>query len=66
MFFSGVLALCLCNFLWIWGTGVIGTARVAIFNNVSPVFAVATAYFLLGEKTLACCRRPAPPASSSG
>ena len=49
VFFSGVLALCLCNFLWIWGTGVIGTARVAIFNNVSPVFAVATAYFLLGE-----------------
>jgi drug/metabolite transporter (DMT)-like permease len=49
VFFSGALALCVCNFLWIWGTGVIGTARVAIFNNVSPVFAVATAYFLLGE-----------------
>jgi drug/metabolite transporter (DMT)-like permease len=49
VFFSGFLALCVCNFLWIWGTGVIGTARVAIFNNVSPVFAVATAYFLLGE-----------------
>jgi drug/metabolite transporter (DMT)-like permease len=49
VFFSGILALCVCNFLWIWGTGVIGTARVAIFNNVSPVFAVATAYFLLGE-----------------
>jgi drug/metabolite transporter (DMT)-like permease len=49
VFFSGILALCICNFLWIWGTGVIGTSRVAIFNNVSPVFAVATAYFLLGE-----------------
>lgn len=47
--FSGILALCLCNFLWIWGTGVLGTSRVAIFNNISPVFAVITAYFLLGE-----------------
>ena len=47
--FSGILALCLCNFLWIWGTSIIGTSRVAIFNNLSPVFAVITAYFLLGE-----------------
>ena len=47
--FSGILALCLCNFLWIWGTGVLGTSRVAIFNNVSPVFAVITGYFLLDE-----------------
>lgn len=47
--FSGILALCVCNFLWIWGTVVIGTSRVAIFNNVSPVFAVITGYFLLGE-----------------
>ena len=41
--------MCLCNFLWIWGTGIIGTSRVAIFNNLSPVFAVITAYLLLGE-----------------
>ena len=47
--FSGILALCVCNFLWIWGTGILGTSRVAIFNNISPVFAVITAYFLLGE-----------------
>ncbi len=47
--FSGILALCIGNFLWIWGTGIIGTSRVAIFNNLSPVFAVITAYFLLGE-----------------
>jgi len=47
--FSGVVGLCLCNFLWIWGTGIIGTSRVAIFNNLSPVFAVTTAYLLLGE-----------------
>ena len=47
--FSAVLALCLANVLWIWGTGVIGTSRAAIFNNLSPVFAVITAYLLLGE-----------------
>ena len=47
--FSGILALCVCNFLWIWGTGILGTSRVAIFNNISPIFAVVTAYFLLDE-----------------
>jgi drug/metabolite transporter (DMT)-like permease len=47
--FSGILGLCVGNFLWIWGSGVIGTSRAAIFNNLSPVFAVITAYFLLGE-----------------
>ncbi len=47
--FSGILALCVCNFLWIWGSGVLGTGRVAIFNNISPIFAVLAAYFMLGE-----------------
>ncbi len=47
--FSAVFALCLGNFLWIWGAGVIGTSRSAMFNNLTPVFAVITAYFLLGE-----------------
>jgi drug/metabolite transporter (DMT)-like permease len=47
--FSGVFGLCLANLLWIWGTGVIGTARASVFNNLTPLFAVVTAYFLLGE-----------------
>jgi drug/metabolite transporter (DMT)-like permease len=47
--FSGVFGLCLANFLWIWGAGVIGTARASVFNNLTPVFAVVVAYFLLGE-----------------
>ncbi|MDR2113050.1 MAG: DMT family transporter [Candidatus Accumulibacter sp.] len=47
--FSGVFGLCLGNFLWIWGAGAIGTARASVFNNLTPVFAVITAYFLLGE-----------------
>ena len=47
--FSAVFGLCLGNFLWIWGSGVIGTSRSSVFNNLTPVFAVITAYFLLGE-----------------
>ena len=47
--FSAIFALCLGNFLWIWGSGVIGTSRASVFNNLTPVFAVITAYFLLGE-----------------
>ena len=49
IFFSGIIALCLGNFLWIWGVGRIGSGRGAIFNNVSPVFAVIAGYYLLGE-----------------
>jgi drug/metabolite transporter (DMT)-like permease len=47
--FSAIFGLCLGNFLWIWGSGVIGAARASIFNNLTPLFAVVTAYFLLGE-----------------
>ena len=47
--FSAVFGLCLGNFLWIWGSGVIGTSRASVFNNLTPVFAVVAAYFLLGE-----------------
>jgi drug/metabolite transporter (DMT)-like permease len=47
--FSAIFGLCLGNFLWIWGLGVIGTQRASVFNNLTPVFAVLTAYFLLGE-----------------
>jgi drug/metabolite transporter (DMT)-like permease len=47
--FSGVFGLCLSNFLWIWGTGVIGSTRASVFNNLTPLFAVVTGYFMLGE-----------------
>ena len=47
--FSGALALCAGNFLWIWAAGAIGSSRTAVFNNLSPIFAVATGYVLLGE-----------------
>lgn len=47
--YSGVFALCIGNFLWIWGTGKIGSTKAAMYNNLSPVFAVIASYFLLGE-----------------
>jgi drug/metabolite transporter (DMT)-like permease len=47
--FSALFGLCIGNFLWIWGSGVIGAQRASVFNNLTPVFAIVTAYFLLGE-----------------
>jgi drug/metabolite transporter (DMT)-like permease len=47
--FSGVFAMCVGNFLWVWGVGKIGSARTSLYNNFSPVFAVAAGYWLLGE-----------------
>jgi drug/metabolite transporter (DMT)-like permease len=47
--YSGVFALCFANFLWIWGVGIIGSAKAALYNNLPPVFAVAAGYLLLGE-----------------
>jgi O-acetylserine/cysteine efflux transporter len=48
--YSGVFAICAGNFLWVWGVGRIGSARTALFGNISPVFAVASGYLLLGEE----------------
>lgn len=47
--YSGIFALCIGNFLWIWGTGKIGSTKAAMYNNLAPVFAVFTSYVLLGE-----------------
>jgi len=47
--FSGLFPLCIGNFLWIWGLGKIGSTKAAIYNNLSPVFAVLAGYWLLGE-----------------
>lgn len=47
--FSGIFALCVCNFLWIRVTAILGTSRVAVFHNLLPLFAVAAAYLLLDE-----------------
>lgn len=48
--YSGILGICVGNFLWVWGVGKIGSARTSLFGNISPVFAVASGYLLLGEE----------------
>jgi len=47
--FSGVFALCICNFLWIWCVGQAGSIKASIFGNLSPAFAIVAGYLLLGE-----------------
>lgn len=47
--YSGIFPLFLGNFLWIWGAGVIGSNKAALYNNLQPVFAVLAGYLLLGE-----------------
>ncbi|MDR3559944.1 MAG: DMT family transporter [Negativicutes bacterium] len=47
--YSGIFALCIGNYLWVWGVGKIGSARSSLYNNLSPAFAIITSYFLLGE-----------------
>lgn len=49
IFYSGLFPLCLGNFLWIWGTGIIGSAKASLYNNLPPVFAVTAGYLFLGE-----------------
>lgn len=47
--YSGTLALALGNLVWGWGIKYLGSTRVAVFNNITPVFAVITAWLVLGE-----------------
>lgn len=48
--YSGILALCLGNYLYLWGVSRVGSARAAVYNNFSPVFAVIAGYLMLGEE----------------
>ena len=47
--YSGIFAICVGNFLWMWAIGKIGSTRTALYNNLSPIFAVTTGYVFLGE-----------------
>lgn len=49
MVYSGMLAMALGNMIWGWGIREIGSARIAVFNNATPVFAVSTGWLALGE-----------------
>lgn len=48
-FYSGVFGLCIGNFLWNWGIKIVGSTKASIYNNISPVFALVAAYFMVGE-----------------
>ncbi|MGL5514580.1 MAG: DMT family transporter, partial [Sporomusa sp.] len=47
--YSGIFPLCIANCLWIWGTAKAGSTTASLYNNLSPVFAVAAGYFFLNE-----------------
>lgn len=49
IFYSGLFPLCLGNCLWIWGTGILGSTKASLYNNLPPVFSVSIGYLLLGE-----------------
>lgn len=47
--YSGIFPLCIANCLWIWGTAKAGSTTASLYNNLSPVFAIAAGYFFLNE-----------------
>jgi drug/metabolite transporter (DMT)-like permease len=47
--YSGIFAMCIGNFLWIWGVSLLGSATASLYNNLSPIFAIIVGYLLLGE-----------------
>lgn len=47
--FSGVLSNALAYVVWNHGVQRIGGARTSVYNNLSPIFAVAAGWWVLGE-----------------
>ncbi len=47
--FSGVFALGLAYFLWNHGVTHLGSARTALYSNLTPAIALVTAWLVLGE-----------------
>lgn len=51
LLYTGVISMFLANYLWTWALQKSSsTTRVAIYNNLNPVFTVLLAYVFLGEK----------------
>jgi len=50
IFFSGMLALVIAYYFWYRGVRIIGPTRTAMFSNLQPLFAVAMAWAMLGER----------------
>jgi O-acetylserine/cysteine efflux transporter len=47
--YAGIFPLTIGNALWVWGVGVVGSAKASLFNNLAPVFAILIAWLLLDE-----------------
>lgn len=48
--YVGAVAMYLGNYIWMLGIKRVGSNRVALYNNLTPVFSVATAALLIGEE----------------
>ncbi len=47
--YSAVFALALANFAWVWAIKAIGSTRVAIYPNLSPIVSILFAWLWLDE-----------------
>lgn len=47
--YSGILAMCITNFLWVWALGKIGSTKTSLYNNLTPIFGVVLGCIFLGE-----------------
>jgi drug/metabolite transporter (DMT)-like permease len=50
VFFSGMLALVVAYYFWYRAVRIIGPTRTAMYSNLQPLFAVAMAWAMLGER----------------
>ncbi len=50
IFFSGMLALVVAYYFWYRAVRIIGPTRTAMYSNLQPLFAVAMAWAMLGER----------------
>lgn len=48
--YVGAVAMYLGNYIWMLGIKKVGSNRVAVYNNLTPVFSVAIAALLIGEE----------------
>jgi len=48
--YSGLLSIAYCYLVWTYALSRIGVSHTAVFNNVTPIVALAGGWFLLGEQ----------------
>lgn len=47
--YTGIITTFIANYLWTWALKRSSSTRVALYNNLNPVFTVFFGYFILGE-----------------